>query len=353
MLRDMHCHACYGMPAQETVDYFLRLKEENQVDKINILSAPIIKEGGYFRLQNLHILQLKDMLYPYAFAYMGMWHEDGKKDYLKQLHDGIAQGFEGLKILEGKPDRQMQTGVRIWKPEFDEMFDYAEEQGIPVLMHVGDPAKFWDRSQATEYMLSRGWCYDGPGFLSLEELYEDVWKLLDKHPKLRLTLAHFFFMSDNLKRAAEFLDAHPSVCFDITPGTEMYENFSNNWEASREFFMKYADRIYLGTDVNDFGQENYANHCGLYHTTREFMRGTEGFTWRNVECKPFGLSADIADKITWQNFMKVLGDDPKPVNYEKVLEELDAIEAVKNTLCEKDLAEYDRVNAYFRSKAAE
>ena len=75
MLRDMHCHACYGMPAQEAVDYFLRLKEENQVDKINILSAPIIKEGGYFRLQNLHILQLKDMLYPYAFAYMGMWQK--------------------------------------------------------------------------------------------------------------------------------------------------------------------------------------------------------------------------------------------------------------------------------------
>lgn len=350
MLRDMHCHACYGMPAEEAVDYFFRLKKENQVDKINILSAPVLKEGAYYRLQNLHVLQLKDMMFPYAYAYMGLWHEDGKKDYLRQLQAGLDQGFEGLKILEGKPDRQRETGVRIWKPEFDEMFDFAEEKEVPVLMHVGDPAFFWDRSKATPYMLSRGWCYDGPDFLPLETLYEDIWKLLDKHPKLRLTLAHFFFMSDNLKRAAEFLDAHPSVCFDITPGGEMYKNFSDNWEEARAFFMKYADRIILGTDVNDFGQKNYENHCGLYHTTSEFMRGTESFEWRNISCKPFGLPEEIADKITYKNFINILGMEPKPVDYEKVLEELDAIEKIQTTLCEKDLAEYARVNDYFRNK---
>ena len=43
-------------------------------------------------------------------------------------------------------------------------------------------------------------------------------------------------------------DRYPNMRVDITPGREMYDDFSVNPERTREFFEKNQGRIMLGTD---------------------------------------------------------------------------------------------------------
>ena len=66
-------------------------------------------------------------------------------------------------------------------------------------------------------------------------LIAEVERILEQHPRLKLILAHFCFLSGDLARAAAFLDRWPNVCYDITPGDEMYVRFSAApaaWRAS-------------------------------------------------------------------------------------------------------------------------
>lgn len=341
------------MPVNDVAKYYLSLINEHEIDKINFLSIPALPETGIKRLQNLRVLQCKDRLSPYAFAYMGMWHGVGKEDYLIQLKKGMAQGFDGLKIIEGKPNVQKYTGIRIWSDEFDDMFSYAEEQQVPILMHVADPAYFWHKVKMPLELQTRGWCYDNPGFLTKEEFHEDIYRLLDKHPRLCVTLAHFFFMSDDMKKASEIFNKYPNVYFDITPGAEMYGNFGEMYDETREFFIKYADRIILGTDVNDSGLDKYEYHSSLYHLTTNFLTGKKEdvFPFKRFQCVPLELPKEIANKIKRENFIRLLGHEPKKINYINILEELEFIESIKETLDRVEYAEFASVREYFFSKA--
>ena len=101
------------------------------------------------------------------------------------------------------------------------------------------------------HQIERGWCYAGKGFESYEDLHRETLELLDKHPKLNAILAHFFFLSDDMAEAERIMEKYPNVYFDITPGTEMYENFAKYTDSWREFFIKYQERIIFGTDADD------------------------------------------------------------------------------------------------------
>jgi hypothetical protein len=39
------------------------------------------------------------------------------------------------------------------------------------------------------------------------------------------------------------------VFFDLTPGAEMYFNFSSRLGEVRDFFLRYQDRLIYGTDI--------------------------------------------------------------------------------------------------------
>ncbi len=343
MIRDTHCHLSHGMTLTDAVSYFKMMRNANDLEKITLLSIPTA--GVLSRTQNLQILAAKQELYPYCFAYMGLTHEPGHADYLTQLERGLQQGFEGLKILETKPDIQKKLGFRMSDPMFDDMFARAEELNLPVLMHVADPSTSWDRTKIDKWALEHGRCYDAPGFLSQEDFYQEIEDILRKHPCLRLTLAHFYFMADDLERADEFLTRHPSVSFDLTPGKEMYLSFSADPEKSADFFRKYADRLYFGTDVHDENVPRY--HGDLYHLVRDMVSGHEPFDLWGNHYVPMGLEKEVCDKIFCDNHRALLGDTPKPINREAVLEEINRLTQVKDTLSQDDAKALEALTDYF------
>jgi len=157
------------------------------------------------------------------------------------------------------------------------MWAELEALSMPVVWHVADPEEFWDEEKCPAWVKQSGWFYGDGTYPLKEALYSEVETVVSRHPNLKVILAHFFFLSADLPRAARFLDAHSNVCFDLTPGSEMFFNFMRDSNASREFFLKYQQRLIFGTDsgasaVGKTGQPlNRAETLGRTYFVRDFL----------------------------------------------------------------------------------
>lgn len=171
------------------------------------------------------------------------------RSLLEQAERLHKAGCDGIKMLEGKPDVRRALPVPDFDlPTWEPFWSYAEENQIPVTMHVNDPPDFWDKSKINPYALSRGWFY-GPEYINNEEQYRQMEAVFERHPELRIQLAHFFFLSASLDRARGLLEQYPNIRLDITPGIEMFFDFSKTPRESRQFFLDFQDRILFGSDI--------------------------------------------------------------------------------------------------------
>ena len=202
------------------------------------------------------------------------------------------------------------------------MYAYLEENNVPIVSHVGDPRKNWDRSQASEYEIKKGWVYDET-YPTLDELYAEVDGILTKFPKLNLTLAHFYFISDNYDGAVAMMEKWENVKLDLTPGGIMFKHFTEDIEKWRAFFVKYADRITYGTDAYNFypgsDDDDALDKCmpcghriNELRTMLEKSEPFEDITFGMLT--PLHLDAESLEKIYYSNLEKLLGD-AKPINH--------------------------------------
>jgi predicted TIM-barrel fold metal-dependent hydrolase len=236
-------------------------------------------------------------------------------------------------------------GIPFDGPEYAGMWAALEEQGFPVVFHVADPEEFWDAERCPDWARTQGWFYGNGTYPLKEDLYAEVDHVLQRHPRLKIIFAHFYFLSADLQRAAEFLDAHPSVCFDLTPGVEMYLNFGQNLAAARDFFFKYADRLVYGTDIGasaidqDPTQElDRPESLGRAWVVRRFLESDGPFSapegvghWLGMDEEGFhgiALPLDVLEKIYHANFERVFGPAPAPLNRDAALAELERMAAV-------------------------
>ena len=240
-------------------------------------------------------------------------------EFLKPYFD---MGADGVKLLEGKP--QMRKAYPI--PDFDSdswepFFAYLEKNGIPITWHVNDPENHWSKD-VSPWLVKQGWAYDET-FINNEKQYSEVLNVIDRHKKLKVIFAHFFFMSAQLERLAEILDSHPSVMIDLTPGIEMYENFSKDKEKALLFFEKYHDRIIYGTDIggrciltNEGCSFNEKENLRRPEIVRDFLAGSSESVIESdgnflidrapFILKPLGLSTQRLEEIYHRNLERQL-----------------------------------------------
>lgn len=218
-----------------------------------------------------------------VFALAGLRYDanGATEEPLLQARALWAAGFDGFKMI-CKPNVRRILRFPIDDPMFDPFFSEAEARGWPVLYHVGDPETFWDPIRAPKWAREAGWYYaEDRDVPALEEMYGETERMLQKHPTLRVTFAHFFFLSGDLARAQALLDRYPNVRFDVTPGGEMYAGFSENREESRAFFERNIGRIQFGTDsvaangaecagAEAHAQKKTANMRRFFETDDEF-----------------------------------------------------------------------------------
>ena len=170
-------------------------------------------------------------------------------DPLTQYRELMEIGFDGIKMIETKPNCAKQLGRNITEPMYEPMLAAIEEDGTHTIWHVADPEVNWDINRVLPEHLKNGWFYGDGTYPTQEELFEQTYTVLKRHPKLNATFAHFFFRSWYPEQVEKYLFQYPNVAVDLTPGREMYEAFGKRREYFKEFFTKYADRILYGTDV--------------------------------------------------------------------------------------------------------
>jgi predicted TIM-barrel fold metal-dependent hydrolase len=256
-----------------------------------------------------------------VYSFGCLWHPrtgtvQDPRSYEEQARGLIEAGCDGMKMLEGKPTERKALGEALDSPDYHSYYAYLESEGIPILYHVVDPATFWD-PKAPKAIREGPWFYGDGSYPSQEQIYQEMENVLREFPGLRVTFAHFYFLSADLERAAAFLDKWPNVNFDLTPGGEMYWNFTKDPERSRDFFIRFQDRILFGTD-NMAGSGTYemstADGLAKIRAMRTFLETSRTFEWLGGRQHGLGLEPDVLAKIYRGNFERFAGEAPKAVD---------------------------------------
>jgi predicted TIM-barrel fold metal-dependent hydrolase len=258
--------------------------------------------------------------------YTGLFGEPGGEPevpLVEQVQTLRAMGFDGVKLISGKPNVRHAIGRRLDGPEFEPMLRWLEETHFPILWHVGDPPEFWDREQVPRWAREKGWWYEPP-IPPKDQIDREIAAIFAKHPRLNLILPHFFFLSDRLDEAAQLLERYPGFYLDLAPGIEMLHNFTKDHAQAREFFLRFHSRIIFGTDI---GLMEHCNSPDRGVMVRRFLETDDVFPVPDdpamtpddrPDLKGIHLPQPVLDDIFCKNFHRVIGrTKPQPLNRSK------------------------------------
>ena len=327
---DTHVHLVYQESLEKTIQIYRDIMNHFNYERIVLLAMHNSMKGSD-PANNAKVLYCKsimnaEMTGRKIYGFGSLFHyfdgRDTAEGYLRQIMLMDKLGFDGIKMLEGKPQLRKKLARRLDDPIFDGMYEYAEKHRLPIKMHLGDPASFWKSSEKSGTAQTRANGYD-ESYPTLEQLRDEIDGILQKFPDLHLHLAHFYFMGHELERAATFFNTWKNVAFDLTPGGEMFVGFTRRPEEWRAFFKTYADRIYYGTDTyNMFYSEvpeDYENGYGVGYRNnqcRMMLEKNDAFEDQYFgRLMPLHLDDEILRKIYHDNCAGLLGE-PRVVSNE-------------------------------------
>jgi len=171
----------------------------------------------------------------------------------RELAAAKERGASGVKIfkqfgLEYKnPDGSL---IKIDDPRWDVIWQACGELGLPILIHVGDPAAFFlpiDETNERWEELHRHpeWSFYGPRFPKRDDLLSAFLNVIQRHPKTTFISAHVASNVEDLASVGQWLDAHPNLYVEIA---SRIAELGRQPRGARQFMLKYQDRVLFGTD---------------------------------------------------------------------------------------------------------
>lgn len=299
---------------QKTLDLLEVLRERSVTDASVLSYMP-----GLDIVSNLNVLWWKKNYKGIKIRAFGCFHEDDVyKDipYEDQYKKLMELGCDGVKFIQMKPDRRKMLGKGINHPSYDRAFSVMEADGVPITIHSGDPQHNWDITKVSDYALKHGWFYGDGTFPSCEDLYRENFEMLDRHPDLNVTFAHFFFLSGEMERVRKILKKYPRLKLDITPGGEMFVGFAKDINAWHDFFEEFSDRILFGTDCADIKVKE--SNAALTESVRDVLLHDRSDydmpIYNHFNVKGLDLSHAAYERICYSNYIRFVGEDVKPID---------------------------------------
>ena len=225
-----------------------------------------------------------------------------------RLAADVKAGAKGLKIFKnfGMTVKYANGArVKVDDPLFDEVFETCARLDIPVLIHVGEPAPFFDtvdehNERWLELQVHPERRRPPERFPSFETLVAERNHLFAKHPHTRFIAAHFGFHANDLGRLGKLLDDLPNV---YTETGAVIEELARQPRAARAFFVKYQDRILFGKDT--YVASEYPVFFRTFETADEYFDGYRDY---HAFWKLYGL--DLPDgvlrRLYYGNALKVV-----------------------------------------------
>ncbi|MFW9979886.1 MAG: amidohydrolase family protein [Candidatus Thorarchaeota archaeon] len=123
--------------------------------------------------------------------------------------------------------------------QFDPLFDAFADEGLPVLVHIGDPDTYF----ATRYS-------DARVYGTKEEHIQEFENRLHRSPKVQFQAAHFGAQPEphRLENLGRMFEKYPNLHVDLSSARWMCRELGRNPKRSREFLLKYADQMLFATD---------------------------------------------------------------------------------------------------------
>jgi predicted TIM-barrel fold metal-dependent hydrolase len=176
----------------------------------------------------------------------------------EQMERDVAAGMRGLKVYKALGlEYRHRNGdwVRIDDPAYDPIWAKVGELGIPVLIHSADPIAFWQPISDNNFWNGvlygeyEWWSYYRKDYPSREALLAERNEVIARHPHTTFICPHVGSKADCLDSAADDLDAFPNLYYDLSARIPILGLSKRRAAHSREFLIRYQDRILFGTDI--------------------------------------------------------------------------------------------------------
>lgn len=259
-----------------------------------------------------------------------------EEELLRQAKVAYAAGFDGIKLLDGKPIFRRQLGYGLNDSRYEPFFQFVIEHDFPLVLHTGDPHEMWEELVDSNGVKQPP--HFDSSFVTMPQLRDELEQMLEKHPMLKITLAHFYFWGAELEQLSAFLDRYPNVCLDIVPACEEFFDLNKDPATAREFFIKYSDRILFGSDCNNWHSSESLDeyqHCfgNIINLPRNYLEAKAPFRFVDNdrgEITPLQLEEEYLKKIYHDNFVRIYGETARPVNYDLALELVNEVAPIYN-----------------------
>jgi predicted TIM-barrel fold metal-dependent hydrolase len=231
------------------------------------------------------------------------WAEKAVADFEASVRNG-AIGLKVYKDLGLRARKADGSRLHVDDPALKPVWDLCARLNVPVLIHTAEPQEFFS---PLDYMNER-WLElalfperrnFATGQPTFEELVGERDRMYAANPKTRYIGAHFDWYGNDLERAARQLDRLPNLVLEV--GAVLYE-FGRQPRASREFFIKYQDRILFGKD--SYQASEYPYYWRVFETGDEYFDYYRDY---HAFWKLYGMSLPDAalKKLYYQNALRV------------------------------------------------
>ena len=252
---DVHNHLGRGkdhLTADRVKQYLAEMDASGVRTVINL-------DGGWGpRLKET--LSVLDEAYPdrfFTFAlldFSGIDDENWGQREARRLEESFQAGAKGLKIHKtlGLNYRYLNGKlVPIDDPKLDRVWGMCARYNRPVVIHVADPAAFFtplDRFNERWHELNAhpDWLFHGHQFPSRNEILMQRNCVIARHPKTTFICAHFGNDPEDLAAVGRWLDSYPNMYVGVDA---RISELGRQPYTARKFFLKYQDRIMIGTDT--------------------------------------------------------------------------------------------------------
>ena len=227
---------------------------------------------------------------------------------LDQLEIDVDNGAQGLKIYKnlGLTARD-SNGVRIATNDarLDPLWAKCSDLGIPVLIHTGEPAAFWQPKDAGNErlleLIERPERYRDPSeYPPWETVMGEQHAVFRAHPETVFINAHLGWLGNDLGRLGALLDELPNVYTEI--GAVLAE-LGRQPRFARDWLIRYQDRVLFGKD--SWQPEEYHVYFRVLETADDYF---DYYRRRHAFWKMYGLDLpdSVLKKIYYENALRLI-----------------------------------------------
>ncbi len=304
---DVHNHQ-WAMPRQDLDELTAAMDALNMAVMVN-LSGRLNDDAMFLAaaLENVERNHPDRFLVFTNISFDGIDEPGWSERVAQQVADDVALGADGLKIYKSLGLSVVDSaGVRVAvdDPRLDPIWTRCGELNVPVLIHTGDPAPFWQPWDAQnerwlELKQKPNRKQDPATGPTWDAVMAEQRRVFSKHPGTTFISAHLGWMGNDLGRLGAILDEFPNVYTEI--GAVLAE-LGRQPRFARQWFIEHQDRVLFGKDA--WTPDEYHVYFRVLETDDEYF---DYYRRRHAYWKMYGLDLpdDVLRKLYYGNALRL------------------------------------------------